>query len=315
MSLISNFFDLEYGNRDYTNKSMLDKGTTVLISSQGIDNGVYGFFDIPVKYNPPIITVPRTGSIGYAFVQLKPCNVTDDCIVLKPKKNYPVEYLYYVAAAIRSTRWRYNYGRKITPKRLAQLNVRDEYDFNVSLSYTSLNKKLYPLKKPVSDNQSSKHQLGYFNIADLFNIKRGDFHAISKLDRGIYPTISRTSTQNGLAGFYDKPKGAKVYQPKTITVSTVTGDAFMQICPFIATDNVLILEPRKPFEVETLLYATAALNLVKWRYSYGRQPYKRIFQKTVITMPILKARQIDQNYIKNLVNSQPYWQALSKLLS
>ena len=70
---------------------------------------------------PPFVTVPSTGSIGEANVQVWPCGVTDDCLLLIPKPDTPKEYLWIAAATLRLERWRFNYGRKITPDRIVGL--------------------------------------------------------------------------------------------------------------------------------------------------------------------------------------------------
>lgn len=307
MVQLDNIFDLEYGNRDYTDKSTLDTGNTLLISSQGVDNGAYGFYDIPSKYKPPIITVPRTGSIGHAFVQLNACNVTDDCIILTPKKKYSTEYLFYVSCKIRKIKWRYNYGRKITPNRLANLNIIHPDGINIKLSYNHLFSELYPKRNNIDKKQEKVGGHKEYMATELFDMERGQFHAIDKLENGTNATISRIQYDNGLVGFYKKPRKAKIYPPLNITVSTVTGDAFLQINPFIATDNVLVCLQKKKLRITTLLYIVACINKVKWRYSYGRQPYKRIFQKTKISLPIDCKNELNEKYIASIVERQPYW--------
>jgi hypothetical protein len=96
----------------------LAPGPSLVISSSGFDNGCYGFFDYDDVIEPPFVTVPSTGSIGRAHVQKWPCGVTDDCLILVPKKGTPPELLYVAAAVVRQERWRFNYGRKITPDRI-----------------------------------------------------------------------------------------------------------------------------------------------------------------------------------------------------
>lgn len=66
-----------------------------------------------------------------------------------------------------------------------------------------------------------------FKVTDIFDLHRGDFHSIANLDPGPYLTISRIATDNGLVGLYNKPDGAKIWPAGVITVSTVTGDAFL----------------------------------------------------------------------------------------
>jgi len=148
-----------------------------------------------------------------------------------------------------------------------------------------------------------------FVVTDFFHLKRGHFHSIANLDSGIYPTISRVGTDNGLVGFYDKPQKAKVWEPGTVTVSTVTGDAFIQPIPFIATDNVVQCVPKEPYRdmgLEWRLFAQLMINQVKWRYSYGRQCYMRKFAKTEILMPV-KNGKLDLAYMKAVVDATLHW--------
>lgn len=314
MTPLPEIFKVQYGDRRYIDKSVLDEGETLLIASQGVDNGAYGFFDVPTKYECPLITVPRTGSIGYAFVQLTPCTPTDDCIVLIPKKKLAKDYLFYVATMVRLSKWRYNYGRKITPERLSKLEVINPEDFKASVSYDDLFKKSYPKTNGTSGKIAQPAKTNDFEITALFNLERGHFHAIDRLESGDYPTVSRTSYDSGLVGFFKKPKKAKVFSAGTLTVSTVTGDAFLQLKPFIATDNVVMCIPKEPLRIATLLYIQAALNQVNWRYSYGRQCYKGNFQKTVIILPVKSTGELDEDYIEAMLSKQPYWQEFSKRL-
>lgn len=308
-------FKIKYGQKQYHNKENLDSGSTLLISSQATDNGCYGFFDIEPKFIPPYITVPSTGSIGWACVQLTPAGIADDALVMTPLSPLSIEYLFYVAVAIREMRWRFNYGRKITPYRLGKLQVISPEDFHTKKSYSQMKSALHPKKSENLKKISLHPNLADIVITKIFDIDRGDFHAISKLQPGNEPTVSRTSMDNGLVGFYTKPKKAKLYPPKTITISTVTGDAFMQVSPFMATDNVLICTPKKKYKVSTLLYIQAALNNVNWRYSYGRQPYLRIFQKTVIKLPVTSSGDLDERYMESQIQANQYFKDMRDRLS
>ncbi len=300
-------FSIRYGQQKLYNKENLDSGSALLVSSQGVDNGCYGFFDISSKYKPPFITVPRTGSIGEAFVQMYPCAVDGNCLVLEPKQELPIEYFFYIAFQIRTGKWRYRYGRQITPDRLAKLEVISPEDFKTDVSYENLVHTLYPKMSQHLYNPENVSQTRIFQIDELFDPQRGHFHAIDRLEEGIFPTVSRVSDNNGVVGFYNKPANAKVFPKGIITVSTVTGDAFVQQTPFIATDNVVMCIPKRPLRISTLLYIVTLLNKVKWRYSYGRQCYKTNLQKTVLSLPIINDDVIDENYIERIVTTLPYW--------
>lgn len=116
---VGDYFEIRYGQKALHSKEGLMPGQSLVISSSGMDNGCYGFFDFETILEPPFVSVPSTGSIGIAHVQEWPCGVTDDCLLLSPKKGVPHSMLYVAAAAIRNERWRFSYGRKATPGRIA----------------------------------------------------------------------------------------------------------------------------------------------------------------------------------------------------
>jgi hypothetical protein len=121
------------------------------LSSQGVDNGCYGFFKTPIHYKAPIISVPRTGSIGEAFVQTNDCSVDDNCLVLIPKQIMSLDYLFYICVMIRKTKWRYMYGRQITPTRLETLSVLDPKKFNYSVMLDVIKEIRNQMNKKIED--------------------------------------------------------------------------------------------------------------------------------------------------------------------
>ena len=116
---IGHYFSIGYGQRELHAKDGLVEGASLVVSSSGMDNGCYGFFDFPNLLKPPFVTVPSTGSIGEAAVQTRPCGVVDDCLILVPKPGTPLAMMYLAAATLRREAWRFDYGRKMTPKRVA----------------------------------------------------------------------------------------------------------------------------------------------------------------------------------------------------
>ncbi len=123
---IGSFFTIGYGQRELHSKESLSEGRALIVSSSGMDNGCYGFFDFPKLIKAPFVTVPSTGSIGEAAVQTRPCGVVDDCLILTPKPGTPLELLYVAAATLRREAWRFDYGRKMTPKRIAEFPLRSD---------------------------------------------------------------------------------------------------------------------------------------------------------------------------------------------
>lgn len=117
------YFSIHYGQKALHSKEHLRPGRTLVISSSGRDNGCYGFFDFDHPLAPPFVTVPSTGSIAIAHVQELACGVTDDCLVLLPLPSVPHALLYVAAAVVRGEAWRFSYGRKATPDRIADFPI------------------------------------------------------------------------------------------------------------------------------------------------------------------------------------------------
>lgn len=126
-------FDILYAMQDLDKVDSLSPGPALVISSTGQYNGCRGWYTYPRTIEPPFITVPCTGSIGEAFVQLEPCAVTSNCLILLPKnpKQFNIVRMAMVATAIRMEKWRFSYGRTLTPQRLAELNIPSDPELEV----------------------------------------------------------------------------------------------------------------------------------------------------------------------------------------
>lgn len=187
-------------------------------------------------------------------------------------------------------------------------SMRELLAFLIKINRAILNPKIIR-QTPLAIRQRPTQWRKFF-VTDFFDLKRGNFHSIANLDAGTYPTISRVSTDNGLVGFYDKPNRARIWNPGTITVSTVTGDAFVQPLPFIATDNVVLCIPNAQHErmsLTEIFFVRLMIEFVKWRYSYGRQCYKTKFAKTEITLPVTSNGEPDKEYMREVVESTTHW--------
>lgn len=284
--IIDELFYVNYGQKELHSKGHLTKGDTIVIASQGTNNGCYGFFDLPAKYQPPFITVQSTGSIGQAFVQEYPCAVNDDVLILYPKESMQIEKLYFVAAFIRQNRWRHTYGRKITPPRLKKLKI-DFCNMNLELikiyrknmldKVSRINEKLIIKKSNYKREKST--------IGNLFNIKYGQHNLHSKnwLRPNGTLVISSQGEDNGCYGFFDTP--AVYYNPIISVPSTGSiGMAFVQEYPCSIDDNCLVLSPKEGIKIsiEEMYFVASSIRLDSWRFRYGRQVTDRRLSKLEI---------------------------------
>ena len=121
---IGGMFDILYGMKELHSREGIPSGQTLIISPTEEYNGTYGWLSFSPAIQPPFVTAAQTGSIGESFVQLEPCAVNDDCLVLLPKNGrITISQLFLAAAVIRLERWRFTYGRKLTPSRIAKFKL------------------------------------------------------------------------------------------------------------------------------------------------------------------------------------------------
>jgi hypothetical protein len=120
---IGGMFDIFYGMKELHSREGMVPGATLVISPSEQYNGCYGWLEFPNLIQPPFVTVAQTGSIGESFVQLEPCAVNDDCLVLLPKPGVKMAQLVLAAASLQAEKWRFTYGRKLTPSRIAAFKM------------------------------------------------------------------------------------------------------------------------------------------------------------------------------------------------
>ncbi len=118
-------FDIYYGMKELHSRDGMAEGKTLIVSPTESYNGTDDWLEFDTAFEPGFVTVAQTGSIGEAFVQLEPCAVNDDCLVLLPKnkERVGIAKLVIVAAILHAEKWRFNYGRKLTPSRIAGFRI------------------------------------------------------------------------------------------------------------------------------------------------------------------------------------------------
>ncbi len=314
---IEQLFTVKSG--DFHATSELDAGGTPLISCGDTNNGLVGYFDIPEgKTYCHCLTVAYNGSWPL-LAKFHPYRfgAKDDVAVLVPRTQLRDVTLFYVAALLNRMTWRYSYGRKCFKEKLSHIRlsvsvttVGDEEQIDEEAIAQLFGREFcsfIPEKAASGGCVAGPNGWRAVPIVEILEIERGDFHSIAALDPGEFMTISRTSDNNGVVGYFTAPEGARVHPPGRITVSTVSGDAFVQLDKFIATDNVIICKPRRPLPQAALFFLAFMLNRQKWRYSYGRQCYKTKFGSIEIVLPVTETGEIDEAHMSTLVENTSYW--------
>lgn len=317
---LSELFTVKAG--DYHAKNELDEKLdgVPLISCGDTDNGFIGYYDVPEdKTYQNAITVAFNGQPMTAKFHPYRFAAKDDVGVLIPKQQVSEKWLIVMAAVFNEMRWRFSYGRKcfktkmlhqLIPAPVVLTDKGWEPDEALVQQIFPQTWKEYVPAKPQLQLAPPVPIIGrwkQFPITKMFNVRVGDFHSMQALDEGQVITISRVSGASGFAGYYEAPEGATVFPAGTMTVSTLGGEAFVQPERFIATDNVLILEPIEEMPLTTVVFVAIMLNAQSWRYSYGRQCYQAKFGKTSIQLPIGPDNKPDVATMDAIVRQSSFW--------
>lgn len=297
---IRELFNIEWGQKEYHSKEHLEgkDGKTILIASGGIDNGVYGFYDIPIKYKAPFITVQSTGTIGYAFLQEKDCCVNDDVLILKPKIKLNTNKLLQVVYQIRQNRWRYAYGRKITPTRLLKQKIVIE---EVKTDFDKLGRELLP-KEKTKEAIPKCDTIKLMKVKELCKIEKKISKPQSDINLdGNVPYVSASSKNNGVPLFVGEKPNSKAGS-LTIAKDGNDGCAFFHPFDFVTSLHNYILSMMNNLPRHFLFYIGAIVKMKSSRYNHYYPLSKRHLERMEIPIPY-KNGKIDVTYVERIVKN------------
>lgn len=310
ITTIGQLFKTEYGQKEYHNKEWLEgnDGKNILISSKGDDNGIYGFFDVNNNYRAPFITVPSTGTVGQAFIQEQDCSVDDNCLVLIPIKKLTKEELFQIAFQIRLNKWKYRYGRQITPDRLAtqKINLID-----CKIDYGKMFKKLLP-KKINKIKIKINTDIELKRIDEICDIFKKNALPQNTMDPDGTSYVTTTSKNNGISNFVNEEPNTKA-KCLTVALNGSVGEVFFQFDDFITSGDNAILTLKEKYNPYLLFYVGTMIKRHQWRYNYYRKLSLSKLKKTTIPLPY-KNDEIDINYIEKIVKNSYGFEELKKYL-
>ena len=204
-----------------------------------------------------------------------------------------------------------------------ELKNRIEYSINDAISLMVKFGKMDYFKKEVllgnnifsKSPNTKKTNFKEIPITDLFitPIKTGEYHVSGILDEGEIPLVSCVSENGGFEGFFSAKNPLK--NAITISCDGMPLTSFYHYYPFVAKDNVLLCKPNKKYRFTTLLFITAQINSLRWRFSYGRKCYENKVHKIKIFLPFDKENNLDEDYIETLFKNTHSWKILEKLFS
>lgn len=303
---IKELFNIEYGQHEYTNKSNLEIGDVPVISSKSTNNGVHGYYNVKSKYKN-VVSVPRTGSICEATYQGKNCCVDDNCLVLTPKnKEISQRFMFWAVLLIRREKWRYFYGRQVTPTRLGELEIPNPPDWVETIQLPEYPKVIIP-KNELIDTSSWKD----FKLIDLFELERGKLGTSPNIEGEATPFITASSINNGISCYTGNTKPQ--FKEGKITVSNdgSPGDAFYQSLPFDCNSATTVLTPKFEITPTIALFICTLIRKEKFKYSYGRKWGLERMKLSIIKLPV-KDDKPNWEWIEEFMSQMPYLDLLEE---
>ena len=226
--------------------------------------------------------------------------------------------LLYIAAILSREKWRYSFGRKCYRKKVPTVRIPLPMTSGNRLDEKWIAHQFpQPLASYIPQHTNGKIAVGRVTwgripVSSLFGVDTGDFNSYRKFPPGDCMIISRSAENNGLAGYFTPPGHARLFPAGTITVSTVTGDAFVQMRSFYASDKVVLLKPRRELKIATLFFVAFSLQHQKWRYSYGRSCFPRTIGLMSIDLPVGTDNLLDESAMKEIISQSSYWEIVEK---
>ena len=312
ITTIEKLFSIRYGQKEYHNKEWLEgnEGENILISSKGDDNGIYGFFNIKNYYKAPFITVPSTGTIGQAFVQEKDCSVDDNCLVLIPQNKLNKEELFQVAFQIRLNKWKYKYGRQITPKRLVEQKIKLT---KIKISYKDFCDRLIPEEKKRRKIKINK-DVRWVKLANLCNIEKKTALPQNQMGlKGKTPYVTTSSKNNGVSNFVNEEPNTKA-KCLTVALNGSVAETFFQFDDFITSGDNAVLTLKNNYNPYLLIFIGFMIERQNWKYNYYQKLSLRKLKNFQIPIPFDKKGNIDLKYIKSLIKNSFGFNRLKKYL-
>ena len=247
-----------------------------------------------------------------ATVQLPPfvaCGrAGNGLVVLEPRAPMTVVELAYFAAYINQTlSWRFNWYRQLTADRLRPLALPDAAPSDLAFPVQAA---LPPVADGVERPQW-KPSLQRFSLDELFELKRGEYHALNRLQPGTIPVVSSGDENNGIADYFDVEE---THQNRlTIALNGSTLSTKYHPYVFAAKDDVAVCIPREPIRLTTQLFVQVMINRDRWRYSYYRKCYVGKLRRFGVMLPAVNG-ELDEDTMERVIEATPYWGYLSRRL-
>lgn len=306
---LKDLFKIEYGQREYHSKAFLEDehGSIPLISSGASDDGFFGKFNIKPRYKN-VISVASTGSVGWAFYHGYDCCIDDNCLVLIPEDKLSDEKMLYLTLLINKDRYRYMYGRQVTPKRIGDIELPDFPNY-VNFQKVPNVSRIQGAAKDAEISLENK-KWKWFKADDLFTFERGRCGSAEKLlEKG--DEISYVGAKKEDNGFMYKVVRDESYVTKGNCIVFIgdgqgsVGYSTYQEKDFIGS-TTLSMGRNDNINKFNAIFLITLLDKERFKYSFGRKWNGEKLKNTKVKLPVDKDGSLDWRFMEDYIKSLPY---------
>jgi len=161
----------------------------------------------------------------------------------------------------------------------------------------------------------------FIPVAYIEKIQEGGLCFVNKktalsqntLEQGNIPYVTTSSFNNGVSGYYDEKPNFKG-KCLTVALNGSVGETFFQFDDFITSGDNAVLTLKNGYDPYLLFYIAVMIKNHQWRYNYYRKLNLTKLNKMQIPMPFKNDKEIDLDYIKQIVESSYGFDELKKYL-
>jgi len=302
---VKDLFELRQGNGfDLMHIDTTEKSNVSFVSRTSQNNGVVAQVE-QIEGTEPFksgnITVALGGSVLSAFVQLKTFYTAFHIMVLEPKLDMTLAEKLFYCMCIRANAYRYSYGRQAN-KTLKDIELPDTvpkwvYHTNIKPITT----QRVNMKIPYLETDS----WGEYFLGELFKFHKGKRLTKTDMTEGTVNFIGAISENNGVRQFVDVEP---MFLPNCITVNYngSVGEAFYQIEPFWASDDVNVLYADGwELNKHIAMFIITTIKANSYKFSYGRKWTLEKMKESVIKLPKSRDGSPNWAYMEKYIKSLP----------
>lgn len=314
---ISCLFDVSLAKGDIK-KDNYNKGEIPIISSGKTNNGVVDYTDeeadgVSEIFTGNKITVDMFCNAFYqheSFFAVSHGRVN----IMTPKFEMNKYTALFIVSLIRKETYKYSYGRAVYSGVLKKMiinlpiNENEEPDWQYMEEFIkSLNTTLVMTKNNTNTtlDLNNTENWKFFKLDKLFKIKKGKRLTKEDMIPGNSNFLGAISVNNGVREHIE----VEELMPAnciTVNYNGSVGEAFYQLEPFWASDDVHILYPLNwKMNQYNAMFLCTIIKMERPKYSYGRKWNLANMKKSKIKLPINDFGEPDWEYMERFIKSLP----------